>query len=188
MAGKKITELTAHTTIADTDVLPIEAASGVVEKATVTELNTRFNNNVLKLDNTTAFTPNADYEPATKKYVDDEIASNGWTSTLYVNNPGVTIVWSASHTFTHNLSVTEADVLAWRYSVLFMYVYDFWAWQTFIHNSLYYDFDHAMEHIRIATAPASYATLSWQANTLIVKNYNMQKLNTRIAIIDNRKT
>jgi hypothetical protein len=28
-------------------------------------------NNVLALDNTTAFTPDADYEPATKKYVDD---------------------------------------------------------------------------------------------------------------------
>ena len=27
--------------------------------------------NVLELDNTAAFTPDADYEPATKKYVDD---------------------------------------------------------------------------------------------------------------------
>ena len=30
--------------------------------------------NVLELDNATAFTPDADYEPATKKYVDDGIA------------------------------------------------------------------------------------------------------------------
>lgn len=30
--------------------------------------------NVLELDNTTSFTPDADYEPSTKKYVDDEIA------------------------------------------------------------------------------------------------------------------
>lgn len=29
--------------------------------------------NVLELDNTTEFTPDADYEPATKKYVDDNI-------------------------------------------------------------------------------------------------------------------
>jgi len=29
--------------------------------------------NVLELDNTTSFTPDADYEPATKKYVDDNI-------------------------------------------------------------------------------------------------------------------
>ncbi|WP_430971701.1 beta strand repeat-containing protein [Sunxiuqinia rutila] len=32
---------------------------------------------VLTLNNTTAFTPSADYEPATKKYVDDNIASAG---------------------------------------------------------------------------------------------------------------
>ena len=32
--------------------------------------------NVLELDNTTAFTPDADYEPTPKKYVDDEIAAN----------------------------------------------------------------------------------------------------------------
>ena len=36
-------------------------------------LNNKANkNNVLLLDNTTAFTPNADYEPATKKYVDEK--------------------------------------------------------------------------------------------------------------------
>ncbi len=34
-------------------------------------------NNVLELDNTVAFTPANDYEPATKKYVDDNIASAG---------------------------------------------------------------------------------------------------------------
>ncbi len=41
--------------------------------------------NVLELDNTTAFTPDADYEPATKKYVDDSGAStvSAATSTNY---------------------------------------------------------------------------------------------------------
>ena len=34
-------------------------------------------NNVLGLDNTTAFTPDADYEPATKKYVDDNVGGSG---------------------------------------------------------------------------------------------------------------
>ena len=34
--------------------------------------------NVLELDNTTAFTPDADYEPATKKYVDDSGGSSQW--------------------------------------------------------------------------------------------------------------
>lgn len=33
--------------------------------------------NVLELDNTTTFTPDADYEPATKKYVDDAISASG---------------------------------------------------------------------------------------------------------------
>lgn len=33
--------------------------------------------NVLTLDNTTEFSTNADYEPATKKYVDDNISSTG---------------------------------------------------------------------------------------------------------------
>jgi len=33
--------------------------------------------NVLELDNTTSFTPDADYEPATKKYVDDSYAASG---------------------------------------------------------------------------------------------------------------
>lgn len=39
--------------------------------------------NVLELDNTDAFTPDADYEPATKKYVDDNaggVFGNGWQS------------------------------------------------------------------------------------------------------------
>jgi hypothetical protein len=33
--------------------------------------------NVLELDNTTEFTPDADYEPATKKYVDDSLPADG---------------------------------------------------------------------------------------------------------------
>ena len=37
--------------------------------------------NVLQLDNTTAFTPDADYEPATKKYVDDNTSSLALTLT-----------------------------------------------------------------------------------------------------------
>lgn len=37
--------------------------------------------NVLELDNTTAFTPDADYEPATKKYVDDN-AGGGFFNKL----------------------------------------------------------------------------------------------------------
>ena len=43
-----------------------------ISDATQTALNAKANsNNVLELDNTTAFTPDNDYEPAPKKYVDD---------------------------------------------------------------------------------------------------------------------
>ena len=48
--------------------------------------------NVLGLDNTTSFTPDADYEPATKKYVDDN-ASGGWTL-LYDGTTGSNRVFS----------------------------------------------------------------------------------------------
>jgi len=128
---KLIYELDAHSSTADSDVLPISAtASWDAEKITISDLktavdawvtsvnsetwavtlttgnisedtdknyvtdaqkvviwNTSGTNtgdqdlsslatkaNVLELDNTTPFTPDADYEPATKKYVDD----NGW--------------------------------------------------------------------------------------------------------------
>jgi len=36
--------------------------------------------NVLELDNTSAFTPDADYEPATKKYVDDNLFTSPLTT------------------------------------------------------------------------------------------------------------
>lgn len=43
-----------------------------ISTATQTALDLKADaNNVLELDNTTLFTPDADYEPATKKYVDD---------------------------------------------------------------------------------------------------------------------
>lgn len=41
--------------------------------------------NVLELDNTTSFTPDADYEPATKKYVDDN-AGKVWTKEVDETN------------------------------------------------------------------------------------------------------
>lgn len=49
-----------------------------------TDLQTALNlkadkSNVLELDNTSAFTPDADYEPATKKYVDDNIGGSAIT-------------------------------------------------------------------------------------------------------------
>ncbi len=49
-----------------------------VSTATQTALDTKAEtNNVLALDNTTEFIPDANYEPATKKYVDDQLSSLG---------------------------------------------------------------------------------------------------------------
>jgi hypothetical protein len=42
------------------------------------ETNKADKTEILLLDNTTPFTPDADYEPATKKYVDDEVANLEW--------------------------------------------------------------------------------------------------------------
>lgn len=44
--------------------------------------------NVLELDNTSAFTPDADYEPATKKYVDDNAGGGGAPLTVTLGTTG----------------------------------------------------------------------------------------------------
>lgn len=52
-------------------ILGVHGLKALVE-ADITDLQDyALANNVLALDNTTPFTPDADYEPATKKYVDD---------------------------------------------------------------------------------------------------------------------
>jgi hypothetical protein len=49
--------------------------------------------NVLTLDNTAVFTPDADYEPATKKYVDDNVSGGLISDTAYgVGWDGVTTI------------------------------------------------------------------------------------------------
>ncbi len=53
------------------------ATTAFVQDATSGKANA---NNVLTLDNITAFTPDADYEPATKKYVDDKTTNMVTTS------------------------------------------------------------------------------------------------------------
>jgi len=47
--------------------------------------------NVLELDNTTIFTPDADYEPATKKYVDDNGGGSTYTFTNGLNEASNTV-------------------------------------------------------------------------------------------------
>lgn len=58
------------------------AAATVTNAADIVTLGTDKANksNVLELDNTDIFTPSADYHPATKKYVDDELAAFSGTT------------------------------------------------------------------------------------------------------------
>jgi len=65
--------------------------------------------NVLELDNTTAFTPDADYEPATKRYVDDEIEAA--TGGHYVGEIfGGGIVFYVSEDGNHGLIASLDDL------------------------------------------------------------------------------
>ena len=67
--------------------------------------------NVLQLDNTTAFSPDADYEPATKKYVDDYIATTGngdMLKTIY-DNSGTDGVVDIAETVSDN-AITSAKI------------------------------------------------------------------------------
>ena len=64
--------------------------------------------NVLQLDNTTAFTPDADYEPATKKYVDDNISSS---SQHYIGEEfGGGIIYYVDRTGEHGLIVSITNI------------------------------------------------------------------------------
>ena len=58
--------------------------------------------NVLELNNSTAFTPDADYEPATKKYVDDNAGGASATELSFVNSDLATGILTVAH----NLGLT----------------------------------------------------------------------------------
>ena len=68
--------------------------------------------NVLQLDNTTVFTPDADYEPATKKYVDDN--SGGTTEIGYAISDETTALTTGitKVTFRMPFAMTLTDVRA----------------------------------------------------------------------------
>lgn len=57
--------------LAELGISPSGSSDTLAERLTLLALKS----NVLELDNTTPFTPDADYEPATKKYVDDSTPS-----------------------------------------------------------------------------------------------------------------
>ena len=52
------------------------------------------NSSILGMNNTTAFTPTGDYNPATKKYVDDAIANSGGSGGSSSDNNGNTAVYT----------------------------------------------------------------------------------------------
>jgi len=62
--------------------------------------------NVLELNNTTAFTPDADYEPATKRYVDDATATGHYIGELF----GGGIVFWVSPDGAHGLVASLVDL------------------------------------------------------------------------------
>ncbi len=64
--------------------------------------------NVLELDNTTAFTPDADYEPATKKYVDDNAGSGSATYSVGDFAQGGIVFW-VDETGQHGLVAAKVD-------------------------------------------------------------------------------
>jgi hypothetical protein len=86
ITGSAIVELTAkeYTALVGGGITINEAgeisitSGGVTKAMLATELAAK----ILLKDNTTAFTPTADYNPATKKYVDDKISGLGSLLTL----------------------------------------------------------------------------------------------------------
>lgn len=65
---------TSGTNTGDQDISGIATNASNISTLSSTKAD---KSNVLELDNTTPFTPDADYEPATKKYVDDSIVGGG---------------------------------------------------------------------------------------------------------------
>ncbi len=90
MADKQIQQLNEFETLESDDKYIVSDASDTTEAKYITKENAMDGfatdaelalkadkDNVLELDNTDAFTPDSDYEPATKKYVDDSTPALG---------------------------------------------------------------------------------------------------------------
>lgn len=69
-------------------VLDIDTIEGITQQNWFTGSDVyALKTNVLQLDNTTSFTPDADYEPATKKYVDDKTTGKSIFAIYEVRTP-----------------------------------------------------------------------------------------------------
>ena len=71
--------------------------------------------NVLELDNTDAFTPDADYEPATKKYVDDN--AGGATVLVKTSDESVTSSTSLQNDDVISIAYTTGDTVSFTITV-----------------------------------------------------------------------
>ena len=80
-------------------------ATDITNLSNLTGTNTG-DQDVLELNNTTAFTPDADYEPATKKYVDDNSASEYYVGELHEGG----IICYIDHTGEHGLIASLDDL------------------------------------------------------------------------------
>jgi hypothetical protein len=69
----EITALAKESILQDGSVTNAKLATEVEDRIAANTSGKADKTNVLELDNTTEFTPDADYEPATKKYVDDNL-------------------------------------------------------------------------------------------------------------------
>lgn len=94
--------------------------------------------NVLELDNTSEFSPGADYEPATKKYVDDAVYAGHYVGENY----GGGIVFWVDETGEHGLIASTEDLGSFK-------------WET---NSPYYPF---RDGIGAGMFNAQFAIIEW---------------------------
>ena len=103
--------LHAKTVTTETDPAYTASQAANITATDITNLSNLSGTNsgdqdVLELNNTTAFTPDADYEPATKKYVDDNSASEYYVGKLH----GGGIICYVDHTGEHGLIASLDDL------------------------------------------------------------------------------
>lgn len=119
---------------------------------------------IVKAPSDTAYWPswNGNLDAPTKNAVYDQLVVMQtwmviWKSATIASLPAV------AQTITHNLNVTSADVLAWRYSV---YIYgqrtSSWRWQT----NLMIDTTWTQTHAWTTASTVNIYDFKWQANTV----------------------
>jgi hypothetical protein len=93
------------------------AAGSITEAQLVSALQSKINN-VLQKNNTTSFTPTADYHPATKKYADDKVAAATTSLTAIAAGKTTTLVFDTktqldqfiAGTYSHPSGIVKAGL------------------------------------------------------------------------------